>query len=630
MLQAMRVYSRSVVAVLMFLILIITFGVWGVGDIFRNRVPDPIAADVAGTEIHARELRSRFNQELERLQATTGQSIPADQAIKLGLPMRVLQNMIQEALNQHLVKDYGLAVSDDYVREVIAQEPAFRNQQGSFDRNIYERLLQRMGMTEAGYVASLKRDVATDQLFGTMVEGVIVTPEYSDLLYRFRNEKRVAETILIPYSGIKDVPAPSDSDLAAYYEANKAAFAQPEYRKVKYIYVKASDIVSDIKIPENKVREEYDIRRKEFTQPETREVDQVLLPSEDKAKAVADLLQKGKTLEDAAKEVLGRDNGVIKLGAVKKADLPAGLADAAFSLKAGGTSQPIRSALGWHVLRVDKITPESIKPFEAVHDQLVAGLKKDEAPDKLMNMANDLEKQLDHGASYADAAARLGVKVRTADAIDIRGNTPAGTPAADLPANKDFLRIAFSLAKGDDSTLTENNDGDFFVLRVEDITPARIPELSEIKPKVAAAWRETEIRKVAEKQVGATVDRLNAGGELAAVAKAENAEVKTTKAVTRSQDDAADNLPATLVVKLFALQPGHSAYALTDKGVAIARLKEIDPVDPTKDAAGVEAISAQARQVLQSDLLYEFDQIVRKRYPVTIHNDVMAQTFPAE
>jgi hypothetical protein len=46
--------------------------------------------------------------------------------------------------------------------------------------------------------------------------------------------------------------------------------------------------------------------------------------SEDKAKAIIAAVTTGKTLEDAAKEVLGSADGVIKLGPVTKKDLPPG------------------------------------------------------------------------------------------------------------------------------------------------------------------------------------------------------------------------------------------------------------------------------------------------------------------
>jgi len=398
MLQSMRSYSRSAIAVLMFIFLIITFGAWGVGDIFRNRTPDPVVADVAGTEIHSTFLRQRFTQQLDQLQRNTGSTIPMNQAIALNIHMRVLEGEIQQVMRDKLSKDYGLVISDEFVRKTLVQEPAFRGLGGTFDPNMYARVLQSMGTNEQIYVAGLKRDYAVDELFGSMTGGVVTPADYAELLYRYRLEKRVADTTVVTFASIKNVRMPTDDELKAYYETNKAKFALPEYRKLKFVYVKADDVMGDVKVPPEKLREEYEIRLGEFTTLETRDIDQVVLDSEDKANALADAVQKGKAFDAAAKEILGRDNAVIKLGMLKKSDLPAGLADPAFDLKQGVVSRPVRTALGWHVLLVNKIAPKTVKPFEAVKDEVEQTLKKSAAPDRLLAMATDLEKQLNRGA----------------------------------------------------------------------------------------------------------------------------------------------------------------------------------------------------------------------------------------
>ncbi|WP_161401107.1 peptidylprolyl isomerase, partial [Salmonella sp. hn-h2] len=77
----------------------------------------------------------------------------------------------------------------------------------------------------------------------------------------------------------------------------------------------------------------------------------------------------GKTLEDAAKEVLGSADGVIKLGPVTKKDLPPGpLADGVFNLPVGVGPAPIQSPLGWHIVRINSIAPGKSVPFDEVKE----------------------------------------------------------------------------------------------------------------------------------------------------------------------------------------------------------------------------------------------------------------------
>src|SRR5205814_7110654 len=138
------------------------------------------------------------------------------------------------------------------------------------------------------------------------------------------------------------------------------------------------------------VKQEYEARSAEFGTPEKRDVDQAMADSEAKAKAIIAAVTAGKTLEDAAKEVLGNSDGVIKLGPVTKKDLPPGpLADGIFGLTEGVAPAPIQSPLGWHVVRINKIEPGKSVSFDEVKPKLEKELKAQQAPDLLIKLVTD-------------------------------------------------------------------------------------------------------------------------------------------------------------------------------------------------------------------------------------------------
>jgi peptidyl-prolyl cis-trans isomerase D len=629
MLQAMRSSSKSVIAVLMFVILIVTFAVWGIGDIFRNAPVDPVAATVDDLKIHVRQVRDLVNQDLERRQRA-GQPLTFEQAVQAGLHNAALESLVGEALRAKLATEKGFVISDDYLRYVISNEPMFRNEIGTFDKRIYAQFLQQRRMNEAMHLAELRRDFGTSQFFTTLESSITVPDAYRDEIYRFRFERRLAQIALLPFGSVKETPTPTDEALRTYYEANKARFGQPEYRKLSYVYVKADDVLAEIKVSDQKVKEEYDIRRNEYTAPETRAVDQVLLDSEDKARQLAELLGKGTSWADAAKQVLGRDGGVIDLGEVTKADLPPGLADPAFELPVNGTTQPIRSPLGWHVLRVTKITPAAVKPLEEVRPQIVEAIKRTQAPDVLLQRANDLERQINRGTQLADAARSIGAEVKTIDAIDANGGGRDGLPATDIPTIREMTRRAFNLRKGDESVLTELPNGDFFVVQVVDVMPARIPELSEIKDRVSDAWQQDEIARLAEAKANAIADKANTGGDLAALLKAEGMELGPAQPLTRNVNRREANLPRALVQAIFTSAPGKVVFAPNDTGIVIARLQEIQAANPASDTTGVEATRTQMVGSLRESVAFALDGALRQRYPVTIDTAVMAQAFALE
>lgn len=629
MLQTMRNSSKSVIAVLMFVVLIVTFAVWGIGDIFRNAPVDPVAATVDDIKIHARQVRDVFNQDLERRQRA-GQPVTFEQAVKAGLSNLALESLIGDALRSKLAMDKGFVITDEYLRSVISNEPMFRNELGTFDRRLYGMFLQQQRLNETMHLAQLRRDFGTSQFFTTVEYGVSLPDEYRNDIYRYRFERRLAQISLLPFGAVRETPKPSDEALKAYYDANKEQFAQPEYRKLAYVYVKADDVLAEVKVSEQKVKEEYEIRRNEFTTPETRKVEQVLLDNEEKAKQLSDLLGKGTAWNEAAKQVLGRDGGTIDLGEVTKTDLPPGLADPAFELALNAATQPIRSPLGWHVLRVTKITPAKVKPLDEVRAQIVDIVKRTQAPELLVQRANDLEKQLNRGTPLVDAARSIGSEVKTVDAIDANGGGRDGLPATDIANVRELTRRAFNMRKGDESALTELANGDFFVVQVADVMPARIPDLGEIKDRVTDAWQQAEIAKLAEAKAKTIADKANAGGDLTALLKAEGMELGPAQPLTRTVNRPDDNLPRALVQAIFAAAPGKIVYAPTGSGIAIARLQEIQPADAAKDNAGVEATRNQVLGSLRESVDFALDEALRQRYPVKIDTAVMAQTFAVE
>ena len=279
---------------------------------------------------------------------------------------------------------------------MIAHNPAFAGPTGDFDPNKYHGLLQNARISEAAYVADIRRQIASSQLFGAVRTEGLGPTSLRDDIFKMESEKRVAETIYVPDSIITDVPKPTAEQLNAYFDANKAKFQIPEFRAFSYVLLTVDDVKDQVTVTPEQVKQEYEARKAEFGTPEKRDVDQATADSEDQAKKIIELVKAGKSLEDAAKEVTGKTDGVIKLGLVLKKDLPAGpLADGIFAAPEGIVPTPIKSPLGWHVVRINKIEAGKVTPFEEVKDKLEAELKAQQAPDILVKLVTDFDRSLE-------------------------------------------------------------------------------------------------------------------------------------------------------------------------------------------------------------------------------------------
>jgi peptidyl-prolyl cis-trans isomerase D len=637
-----RKYARFIVLFVLFGMLIISFALWGVGDMLRMGGRSSEVAHVGGTHIplygwvggapvYASEVRDQFNRQLEAIQRQTGQRPEQDQALRYGLHVRALEEVIQRTVLDYAIREFGLTVSDAEVQAAIARNPAFQGTGGSFDPLLYRNRLQQARISEAQFVADMRREIAASQLFGVVRPDGLAPKSLRDDIFRLEGEKRTAETIYVPDSIIVEVPKPTAEQLNTYFDANKNKFQIPEFRAFSYVMLTADDVQNQVAVTADQLRQEYDARAAEFGTPEKRDVDQAMTDNEDKAKAIIAAVKAGKSLEDAAKEVTGNADGVIKLGSVTKKDLPPGpLADGIFSLPEGIAPAPIQSPLGWHVVRINKIEPGKSVSFDEVKDKLEKELKAQQAPDLLIKLVTDFERMLSKTQSMKAAAEDVGLKVKTYENVDSRGQDAAGKQVVIGPAAAELVQAAFATRESAESELIETPRGEYFVVRTDRITPARIPALNEVESKVVDAWQADERRKLADAKVKAAVEKANAGTDFTTLAKELSLEARIAKPVTRFEADAGNYLSQPVVQELFKLALDKTQSVRTGEGSVLVRLKQVEQPDLAKEKEQLDRFGKQLDTMLANDLILQLVAALRTKYGVSVDEAAFTATFPSQ
>jgi peptidyl-prolyl cis-trans isomerase D len=625
MLQAIRSRAGSLVVKIFFGLLILTFGVWGIGDIFRNRPSDTVVATVGDQSIRAEELQAALRPALERLSARLGSAIDLQQAKKLGIVDEVLEELIERSLADQEAARLRLDVSDEVIRNAVTDNPSFRTPDGRFDRALFNAVLAQNRLSEDQFVAMLRRDIPRNDLFQALTAGVAAPQSMVDLLYRYRNEKRIADIVALPMAEAADVGQPSETDLTAFYDAHQDLFRTPEYREFALASLTPSDIAQGIEIPEAKLKEEFDQRQDEFQLPEQREVQQILAPSEEKAKEAEAALAAGKDWHDVATTIAGQDPETIDLGLMRREEMPRLLSDIVFDLPLNKSSEPVKSPLGWHILRVVKIEPPVNQTFEQVKPKLEAELARGEAEDRIYKIANRVDDALASGASLGDVAAKFGLTMTEVAAADLAGHDLEGKPLAlPLPADP-VLKLVFATGSGQTSRVTETPDGGIFAVRVSKITPPAVKPLAEVKDQAVAAWQTDKRREAVANTAEELAAAVKPDLRLSAVAAGKGLKVATSPALPR-QPGRNDSTPPALVAKLFAAKPGEVVTAADATGSYVAQLSEVEvPEAPPQGATA--AISRELTAAMRGDLAMEFTQALRKRFPVEIRRDALDRLF---
>src|SRR5271167_2060629 len=191
MLQAIRSKAGSIVVKGLFALLIVTFGIWGIGDIFRNRASDTVVATVGARSIDASALQTAVQPELDRVSHQLGSAIDLRQAKQMGVIDNVLDQLIDRSLIDQEAVRLQLDVSDGVIRDGIISDPMFRGSNGAFDRGAFNALLAANHLTEGQYVERMKQDIPRADLLLAVTAGVAAPQATIDRLYRYRNERRI-------------------------------------------------------------------------------------------------------------------------------------------------------------------------------------------------------------------------------------------------------------------------------------------------------------------------------------------------------------------------------------------------------------------------------------------------------
>ncbi len=629
MLQALRTRAGGIFVKVLFALLIVSFGFWGIytrSPFFQDNSPNAVVATVGDQDIQAAAVQTSLQPTLERLRAQFGGTLDAAAVKKLGVVDAVIGQLVDRDLLGQEVSHLRLDLSDDVIRNAIMANPAFIGPDGKFDRDQFNQTLAANHMTEDQLIARLREEIPRGDLLQALTAGVVVPRPVIDAIYRFRNETRVADVVAIPLSAAGNIPAPADDQIEKFYKDNPDMFRAEEYRSFTVASLGTSDLTGDIKIEPDKLKAAYSDRKDEFQLPEERDVQQILAPTEDKAKAVETALAAGEDFQKAATGLAGQDPSTIELGLVKPDDLPKELADQAFSLPVDKPSEPIKTELGWHVLRVTKIQAPQSLSFDQAKDQLEKQLIAEEAADRLDHIANEADDALAGGAALADVAKKYGLKLNTVAETDASGRDPGGK-LIELPVDvQQVLKTAFGTEANDTSRVEAVGDNAIFAVHVDKIVAPEVKPLAEVKTPAVTAWQAQQQQDVVKKEASDLAAAVTGGTPLAQAAAAKGLSVTASPPLNRKADGAIP-MPKPMVAKLFSAKIGDTISGSDNSGAFVAQLKTVNIPQSTPDDQ-VKALTAEVGNSARYDLAGEFTDGLKKRFPVTIHQDVIDRLFP--
>lgn len=627
MLQQMRSGAASWVAKGLMILLVISFGAWGIGDYIGNFGSNDPVAEVGDAEIGQLEFADAWRREVAGLQRRFGGNFSAEQALQLGLDETVLNRLIEEQLYRQAAREIGVTITEEDVRQAIMAAPAFRGPTGQFDRFAFENYLRNEGYSEAMLVNVLRQELARTRLLGSLFGSMAAAPDIMvDRVLGYRLERRLAEYAVVDASRLPEPPAPGDQQIEEYYKANPAAFTAPERRSVAWFQILPADRASSVEISEDELRDEYEAHRAAYVTPERRSVEQVVFTTEAQAKEAYEAVSKGEDFLAMAARTQKLKPEDVKLGMVTRDDLPATIANAVFALEPNRVGEPVTSPFGWHVVRVTAVEPGSTKSFEEAKAELHQQLATAKATEGMMALRAQIDDQIAGGAAIEEIAKAQNATLHVAEDIDAQGQKADGKPAENLPQEPDFLNRTFDTDTDAEPQIVDLAGGGLIVLKVNGIEPAAVKPLETVKADVIAALQQRARADAAAERARQIAERVRNGGDLAKEAADLGAQVQLSAPLNRTGQPAERAFSSVVVSALFnAKQPGEvvTGPAANLPGVApnsaiVARLSRIEPADPAAVARQREQTAQQLAAGMVQDLVQQYRQTLQKEFGVKV------------
>jgi peptidyl-prolyl cis-trans isomerase D len=623
-LDRLRQGAAKTVGLILVGLLVVSFAVWGIADIFTGYGQQTLIR-VGDTEITAQDYARAQQDVLRSMSQQAGRSLSLQEARAAGLDTRVLERLIGGAAVDTHATHLGLGISDDALLAQITKDPAFQDGAGNFSPLAFQAALRNIGMTEAGYLYSLREQNLRRQLLVTVGEVANSPRALIDAMNQFNEERRILKYVLVPKSAAEEVSTPTEEDLKAYYDNHHAKFTQPEYRKVGLIAVTPETVKGQLNITEDDLKAEYEIKKDTLGAPERRHVQQIALPDIEAAKKAHEKITSGTDFVEMAKE-LGLTETDIDLGTVARKDLAdPTIAEAAFKLEKDAVSEPIEGKLGGVVLiRVTEIEPGKIPSFEEAKEDLEKGILKDRASGAIFDMHDKVEDELAAGSTLEEAAGKLKLDYQVIDQVDREGRKPDGSTVT-LPAQKDLLNGIFATDAGIENDPIDARDEGVIWYEVLGVTPEQLKPFDQVRDDVETDWRADETRNQVAKLAQKFVSQLSSGSKtLEDVAKELDTEVLPTSALKR--DDITVNVLPPAVSQAFALPKGGfgSAVSGVDEGRIVFKVDEIvEP--PAVDERAINQLQSRIGLLLSEDTIAEYFSALESRYGVSVNQQALAK-----
>ena len=617
-------------------LVVLTFVVFYIPDFLTPgtaAAPSEVLAEVEGEPITVGAFTRRYQAQVNAYRNAYGGQIN-DQLIKqLGIDRQILNQLVDEEAMVAESRKQGLTVSDVEIRERILSLPGFQENGKFVGEQRYRQILQFQNppMTTADFERSLRRALQIEKLRSALTGWMSISDAEVAAEFRKRNEKVKLDVVPVTPEAFKSQVTVSDAEIATAFETSKERYRIGEKRKIKYALLNVDQVRQTITVPEAEIAALYQQNMSQYQTPAQVRASHILFKIEGKdenaVKAKAEEVLKlakapgadfaalaQKYSEDESNSGIGGE-----LDYFGRGRMVAEFEQAAFAMKSGEISDLVKTAFGFHIIKVVDNKPESTRPLAEVRAELEDQLKWQKAQAEAETIAKSLEGTLKTAADIDRIAAERNMQVTET------GMVLLAEPIQGIGSQPELSGRLFGMKEGDVTPAMRVATGWVFAT-VTGRQDAYIPKLDEVKTRVTDDLKQQKATEMAKQRAAAIATELKAAKDFAGAAKRAGLEIKPTELITRGSAIPDLGISESIDDVAFALPQGGVSDAITTPtGTAIIRVAEKVNVTDAEVESGRDQLREELVNARRDKFFAAYMQKAKQGLKITTREDTLAR-----
>jgi len=537
MLTKIREKAQGAFAWGILILICVPFALWGINN-YLDTGKEAAVASVGDKDFYQRDVNKAYEQYSQNFQ---GLGID-EKALKA----QALQKLIKDEVLLQYVHAEGLVVTDNEAREFIKSLPYFQVD-GKFSDKQFKTLLSSQRISSAEFVNRIKNALIMEQFQHSIVDSSFATQYDVESFFKIQNQLRDVDYVVVPVQSLTEQP--TAEELLAYYQQHQDLYRTPEQVSVEYVELSLEDLAKKVVVTDDKLKAFYEEQKDQYTTPERRKISHILFSVNDKItekvalekalKAKQELANKDfsalaeEVSDDKLTAKKGGDLGLFNVGVMEKA-----FEDTASALKLGEVSNPVKSAFGYHLIKVTELVPGSIKPFDSVKNEVTKAYQKAQAENAFYEAGQKLtEMSYENPDNLQTVADALGIAVKKS--VLFTREKGEGVASDDKIRNAAFSE---EVLQGNNSAPVEQGADRLVVVRLLEHKAAAKRDLNEVKQEVADVLSKEKAQLLTVQKAAQIKARLQAGESIQAVAAENKLEIKAEKGLARGKNKLPEQL----------------------------------------------------------------------------------------